>query len=278
MIPVKFIDPDDLALYAMQLLPPDEMEEMRLNLQHSAEGRRLLAEIYGDLSIFAHTADMHAPPASARQLLMKHVAREKKTAPVDPLAGPATQPATVLPFEEGVAKRSVAATVLPWVGWAIAAGMAALSVGLYQQRDRLKTTVAMDQAQMKQTQVSADLANTALETMKDPSAAHFTLTSAPTKLPPQGRISYLSGKGSLMMIATNLDTLAPNKMYELWLFPADGRDPIPAGVFHPDEHGYATLVLPELPKGVAAKKFAVTVEDGEVAVPTSAPVLVGTAG
>jgi hypothetical protein len=49
-------------------------------------------------------------------------------------------------------------------------------------------------------------------------------------------------------------------------------------VFQPDEHGYATLVLPELPKGVAAKMFAVTVEDGEVAVPTSAPVLVGTAG
>ena len=43
MIPVKHIDPDDIALYAMQLLPPDETEEMTLHLQHSAEARRVLS-------------------------------------------------------------------------------------------------------------------------------------------------------------------------------------------------------------------------------------------
>jgi hypothetical protein len=39
MIPVKHIDPDDLPLYAMQLLSPEENAEMRLHLQHSTEAR-----------------------------------------------------------------------------------------------------------------------------------------------------------------------------------------------------------------------------------------------
>ncbi len=71
MIPVKHIDPDDLALYAMQLLSPEEMQEMTENLQHSAEARRQLAEIYDDLALYAHTTEMQAPPEGARQKLMK---------------------------------------------------------------------------------------------------------------------------------------------------------------------------------------------------------------
>ena len=78
MIPVKHIDPDDLALYAMQLLSPEEMQEMTENLQHSAEARRQLAEIYNDLALYAHTTEMQAAPEGARQKLMKAVAREPK--------------------------------------------------------------------------------------------------------------------------------------------------------------------------------------------------------
>jgi anti-sigma-K factor RskA len=278
MIPVKHIDPDDIALYAMQLLPPDETEEMSLHLQHSAEARRVLAEIYSDLSIFAHSAEMHSPPATARQRLMKHVAREKKAVPVDPMAVTYAPRATVLSFEDEVQKRSAASKVLPWVGWALAAGLGAFSAVQYQQQQRMRSTLASNQAELKQTQAQAQLANTLLETVNDASAAHFTLTGTGVKPPPTARVSYVAEKGSLLLVAGNLDNLPPNKVYELWLFPADGHDPMPAGIFTPDGRGFATLVLPELPKGIAAKNFAVTVEDGDVAVPTSSPVLIGTAG
>jgi len=276
MIPIKHIDPDDLALYAMQLLPPDETEEMSLHLQHSVEARRVLSEIYSDLSIFAHSAEMHSPPALARQRLMKHVAREKKAAPPDPLAGTYAPRGTDHLFEEEIVSRSIASRVLPWAGWALAAGMAALSVSMYQQQGRLKSNLAAGQAQLKETQKSAELANNVLLTVQDPSAARFTLTGSPQKLPPQARVSYVSDKGSLVLLASNLEKLPPYKTYELWLFPTDGHDPIPAGTFQPDEHGFASLVMPELPKGIAAKMFAVTVEDGEVSAPTTPPVLSGT--
>ena len=267
MIPVKHIDPDDIALYAMQLLPPDETEEMTLHLQHSAEARRVLSEIYSDLSIFAHSAEMHSPPALARQRLMKHVAREKKAVPVDALSGSyaprgAFAGAGSL-FEEEAPQKSLAAKILPWAGWALAAGMAALSFTQYQQKTEMKSRLAANQATMAQTVASAELANTLMETMKDPSAVHFTLASTDQKPPPQGRVTYVSDKGSLLLVANNLDKLPPYKIYELWLIPEDGRDPIPAGTFRPDAHGFASVVLPELPKGIVAKTFGVTVEDGE---------------
>jgi anti-sigma-K factor RskA len=58
-----------------------------------------------------------------------------------------------------------------------------------------------------------------------------------------------------------MEPLQPSKTYELWLIPEDGRNPIPAGTFHPDDHGNASVILPPLPRGVEAKTFGVTVED-----------------
>ncbi len=279
MIPVKHIDPDDIALYAMQLLPPDETEEMGLHLQHSVEARRVLSEIYGDLSIFAHTAEMHSPPALARQRLMKHVAREKKAIPIDIHAQQgayAPRASSLFAEAEEPVKKSAAARVLPWIGWAVAAGLALPIVNLYQQREQLKNTIAIDNSQMKQTQLSAEQASLLMETVKDPYAMHVTLTSTGVPPPPAGRVIYAADKGSLVFVASNLLPLQPYKTYELWLIPADGRDSIPAGVFRPDARGNASVVLPTLPKGVQAKAFGVTIEDGEgTAAPTMPIVLKG---
>ena len=77
------ITSEDLALYAMQLLSKEETAEVTAYLQESAEARRELAEIQGDLAIYAHTVDLRTPPAQARERLMKQVAREKKAIPID---------------------------------------------------------------------------------------------------------------------------------------------------------------------------------------------------
>ena len=274
MIPVKHIDPDDLALYAMQLLPPEEMEEMALHLQHSAEARRVLSEIYGDLSILAHSADMHSPPALTRQRLMKHVAREKKAIPINVAAPGAYAPRTGSTlFEAEPAPKSAAERVLPWVGWALAAGLMLPLVNLYRQRESLRSTLAVSASALRQTELSAEQANAVMETVKDPSAVHVVLTGTDQKPPPQGRASYIADKGSLVFIASNLDPLKAYQTYELWLIPADGRDPIPAGTFRPDARGNASVVMPQLPHGVAAKAFGVTVEDGEGSPTPTLPII-----
>jgi anti-sigma-K factor RskA len=57
---------------------------------------------------------------------------------------------------------------------------------------------------------------------------------------------------------------------------ASGADAVPAGIFKPDLNGNASVVMPDLPKGVQAKGFAVTIEDdGGTKQPTLPIVLVG---
>lgn len=284
MIPVKHIDPDDLALYAMNLLPADESEEMALNLQHSVEARRQLAAIRSDLAVLALAADLHAPAADARDRLIQQVAREKKLVPAPAHADAAPDPlparTSSLAFaEEQRAPQSVAGRTLPWLGWAIAA-ILLLEIGnLFQQRQHLQHTVATSRAQVLSAEsraasahASAELANSALATLQDPAAVEVALTTSGLKPPPQGRATYVPSKGSLVFLASNLDPLKPNKTYELWLIPTTGQ-PIPAGTFSPDKGGYASVVLPSLPAGITAKAFGVTIENAGGSLAPTSPIL-----
>jgi hypothetical protein len=282
MIPVKHIDPDDLALYAMQLLPPEEMEEMRLNLQHSAEARKVLAEYASDLSLFAHTADLHSPAAATRERFLKAVAKEKKVIPAQPEP---VETATITPrdlpsiYDFEVKKRSLASRTLPWVGWAIAAGLLVPLFNTHQEQEHLRDTLALEKTLLEKDHVNTELINTLMGKNDDPTAVHARLTSTGTPPPPQGRASYVAEKGALLFVANNLQPLQPMKTYELWVVPkTEGQAPIPAGTFKPDALGNASVIMPLLPKGVEAKAFAVTIEDdGGSSIPTAPLILQGVA-
>ena len=76
-----------------------------------------------------------------------------------------------------------------------------------------------------------------------------------------------------------MDPIAADKTYELWLIPkGEGAKPIPAGTFKPDARGFASVILPELPKGTVAAAFGVTLEsDGGSNTPTLPILMVGSA-
>ena len=74
---------EDLTLFAMQLLSPEEHAEVAAYLEQSPEARQELAEINGELAIYAHSVDLHSPPAQARERLMKQLNRERKAIPID---------------------------------------------------------------------------------------------------------------------------------------------------------------------------------------------------
>ncbi len=280
------IEPEDLALFAMQLLSQEEAAAIAAHVEECAECRQQLAEVQGDLAVYAHTVDMHAPPAAARERLMKQVAPGKKAVPIDrapaqeqlgrSIARPDRPGDGSGPvFRTGLGsgayltdydqpKASVASKVLPWAGWAVAAGLAVAAGSLYRERDSLHGTLARQAGQMDRLTADATAARQVMGAMTDRSAKHVMLTKAPatpTPPSPQGRATYVSEKGTLIFLASNMEPLQTNKVYELWLIPADGRDPIPAGTFHPDERGNASVIMPPLPKGIEAKAFGVTVED-----------------
>jgi len=177
-------------------------------------------------------------------------------------------------------KRGFAGKVLPWVGWAVAAGLAVTAGDFYKERETLRSAVTEQSSRIDHLTADEAAARQVLDAMTDSSALRVTLNvkGAPPAVP-QGRATYVASKGTLIFTATNLEPLQPSKTYELWLIPAGaGQNPIPAGTFRPDARGNAHVIMPPLPKGVEAKAFGVTVEDeGGAATPTLPIILVGAA-
>ncbi len=280
----KHIEQDDLALFAMQLLSPQESSAIALHVEHCQECHQELASIQGDLAVYAHTVDLHSPPALARERLLKQVAREKKVVPIDRPADTEYLGRSESIFRCGIyteddepQKSGGAGKLLPWVGWAVAAGLAITTVNFYHERNALRTTVANDANQLAQFTSDAAAARQLMDTMNDATAMRVTLKDPKAAPIPQGRATYVADKGALIFLASNMEPLQMYKVYELWLIPADGRDPIPAGTFHPDSRGNASVIMPTLPKGVEAKAFGVTIEDeGGSQTPTLPIIMVGT--
>jgi anti-sigma-K factor RskA len=93
---------------------------------------------------------------------------------------------------------------------------------------------------------------------------------------PEGHALYSATTGRLVFTASYLPMPPAGKAYELWVIPAAGGAPIPAGVFTPDLQGSAAVVFPEIPSNVQAAGFGVTIEDAAGSPkPTSAIILSG---
>jgi anti-sigma-K factor RskA len=71
---------------------------------------------------------------------------------------------------------------------------------------------------------------------------------------------YDQKKGHVLLFASNAPQLPDDKVYELWLIPANGGAPIPAGTFSPDNSGSGMIMNQFETIGIQAKLFAVTVE------------------
>jgi hypothetical protein len=293
---------EDLYLYAMQLL--DEAEQQRLEefLKQSPEARAELANVRSDLGMLAMTVESHAPSASSRQRLLKEMAREPRTVPsttsatqtADTEAASASDLRKVTPirpesYEESVVplpvrsssvddstptSRGFFSTVTPWLGWAVAAAMTITAWDFYRKNEAMNDQVAFANATSARAIATSAEAQTVLDTIRSGAAQRFVLTKQNTQPNPSARVTYLAENGSLVFQGSNLESLPPSKTYELWLIPVgEGRKPIPAGTFKPDGHGFASILLPDLPKGVVAGTFGVTMEDDGGAQTPTLPIL-----
>jgi anti-sigma-K factor RskA len=290
------ISQDDLYLFALQLLPDAAMKDIAAHLKECEACRAQLGEIQGDLVAYALTAELHTPPAQARERLLRQVAEEKKIVPV---AAPVEQKVTpqqqhvepILASRNGgifqmdapeERERRRFAPLMAWTGWGIAACLAVAGGMQYDQRKTVQQDLDVATAQLSQSAAQTEHAKRVVDTLRDASAMqvalHVPLTAgAVPKLDPEAHATYQPSTGALVFVADHLDPLQPQKTYQLWLLPATaGQAPIPAGLFKPDANGNATVVMPPLPKGVSAKGFGVTVEnDGGSKTPTAPIVLAG---
>jgi anti-sigma-K factor RskA len=277
------ISEEDLALFSLQFLPEDELKAAVEHMEHCEACRMTVGQMQGDLVAYAATAEMHTPPAAARERLLRRVGKEKKFVPQAPAhAEPvlvARNNSLFQPSEEVVVKHSMG--FMGWAGWAIAAGVAVAGGLQFHQRQMLQNSLTVESAKLSQANTDSTKAKLAMDALTDTGAFEVALHqpvpagTPPVAKKPEAHAAYDADKGSLVFVATNLDALPAYKTYELWILPVQG-DPIPAGTFKPDANNSASVVMPTIPTGVTAKGFGVTVEDdGGAKSPTMPIVLAG---
>ena len=255
---------EDLALYALGALDGVERQTLEKHLEGCASCRRELELLRGDASLLALSTAGPKPPARSRQRLMAAIAAE----PHMPVVVPASE-------RPQYSWRS--AFGWPAVRWGAAVALVVVCIGLMRQNSTLQQHVDSLRAQFADRGIKLEEANQTVATLLDPEATKIELVAAGSKPQPRGKAIYRQRNRNLIFFASNLPPLPAEKIYELWLFPADGGAPIAAGLFKPDARGSATVVNPPLPVGVAAKNFVVTIEpqSGSHEAPRGTPVIVG---
>jgi anti-sigma-K factor RskA len=252
---------EDLALYALGSLDGAERRALEEHLDRCDSCRKELELLRGDLSLLALTTAGPRPPARARQRLISAIAAEPRV----PDALSAAPPSWWSSFGWAV------------LGWTAAVALLLVSIGLRRQNSTLQNDLTSLRRQFVDQQNKLERADEVVTTLLDPDAKRIELVAAGNKPQPRGKAIYQRRNRNLIFFASNLPPLPAEKIYELWLFPANGGAPIAAGLFKPDARGSATVVNPPLPEGVEAKNFAVTLEpeSGSHESPRGTPVIVG---
>jgi anti-sigma-K factor RskA len=250
---------EDLALYAMHGSTPAEAALVRAHLAECPACRTELEKISTDLAMVAMSVEQHPLPEGARQRFVDRLAE---------LPAPAA-PVEIISIRSEQPKRRAAV----WIPWSIAAVMALVAVLVGLANNSLQHELAGDNYQIAQSAADSQRAQKVLDVLTAPEAHHVVLTASKVAHMPTARAVYLASRGGLILEASNMGPLPADKTYELWVIPANGAPSIPAGTFRPDAAGNASLILPDLPVGIHAKAFGVTIERAEGSPTPTLPII-----
>jgi Anti-sigma-K factor rskA len=253
---------EELASYAMQNLPVEESASIRAHLQSCATCRDELAQVCGDLALLGLGVAQQPLPEGARERFLNRIASSPAIKTGEKLAEVTPMPAKSTRRGAGF-----------WVPWVAAAAMAIATISLGVQNKALNDELNDESNLVKNLAAQASKAQQVLEVLTAPSAQRVTLSEGKAAAQPSAKATYLPERGGLILLATNLKPLPADKAYELWVIPANGKAPVPAGVFRPDAVGTATLVLPPLAAGIEAKAFGITIEKASGADSPTSPII-----
>lgn len=160
-----------------------------------------------------------------------------------------------------------------WIGWIFAILATAAALVLAHHVAFLRQQLNLSEGDASQLRVELGHANQIVAVLTSPESAHVVLTETRQAPHPVGQVSWLANKGALVFIAGGLRPIPTEKAYELWLIPAQGKAPVPAGLFRPDRDNGATVVMPAVPAETQAKSFLVTIEPSHGSETPSLPIV-----
>lgn len=250
---------EDLALFAMHSASQQEAAAIQAHLEQCLLCRAEFEKLSTELAMVAMSVDQHSLPSGARQRFMDRITA----------APNANSQSSIVATRQKTGRSALTA----WVPWALAAALALLAITMGIRINSLNRELRNQTRQIAEFAATESRAQKVLDVLTAPASQHILLTSSKTAPLPTARAVYLPSRGGLIFQASNMRQLTQNWTYELWVIPADGSAPIAAGLFRPDAAGSASVVLPPLPVGVAAKALGVTMERAGGSTTPTAPIL-----
>jgi anti-sigma-K factor RskA len=251
----------------MGSLPAEEMAAVAATLRENPRARQELARIQDDLALLALSVDQQPAPAGSFERLQARMREAGPTTTSSQTTGNMTATISEVTAIRGRSKWAI------FTPWAIAACLAIACSVLGYKVSSMNDALDGESGLVSNLAAKASRAQQVLEVLNAPDAQRVTLTVSKMPPAPTAHTVYLAERGALVMEASHMAPAPAGKAYELWVIPADGAAPLPAGTFRPNAEGYASLVLPKLPSGVAAKAFGITLENASGSSTPTMPIL-----
>lgn len=261
------IDEDDLVQYALGTLKESQLGTLTAHVSMCNTCRNELGRVQVELAGFAAAMPETDVPAGARERFLAQLT---------------TDPAAESKFVQARNKNRFYIMSKSFQHWLetpmplkILSGVLAAAV-VFLAYDDLSNIHAYRQLQPEMRRFEKE--NAELQELKEflqgAHAQQVTMHEKPQAgKSPEGHTLYSASSGKLVFTASNMPAPPAGKAYELWLLPAGGSAPIPAGVFTPDLQGNAAVIFPDIPANVQASGFGVTVEDAKGATAPTPPIV-----
>lgn len=263
-----------LPAYILAALEPDEMLAVQDYLDAHPELHARLTELEATVDLLALAPEEVEPPAHVKQALMAWVVADAQYAasakqeqlPSDSISYVATAPTQSegprIHEQSGQEKQPLLASwqsrLRNLFGPTLAAAtvlilLVAVIYGAFSwnQARRLAQDIAQARQEIAQLQRQVDelqQINQRLEQELIDSRRQIALFTAPDRVvllagtseAPEAQGAFYISNNEGMLVLRHLPSLPPEKIYELWLIPADGS-PVPAGLIQPQEAGVQTV-------------------------------------
>ena len=261
------IPEDDLIQYALGTLKDTQLGNMTAHISMCNVCRAELAKIQVELASYAASQPQTEVPAGARERFLARLSNDS------------AQASKLLQMRNDRPLSGAASSVLGWfqgpvplriLSGALAAALAFVAYDDLSHVHQIRELVPAMNRFEKQNAELTELRNF----LQGAHTQQVTLRPKPqVDRTPEGHTIYSATQGKLVFTASNMQAPPVGKTYELWILPASGAKPIPAGTFTPDLQGNAAIIFPSIPVDVQASGFGVTVEDAEGAQTPTMPII-----
>lgn len=272
-------DPSIRAMASEYVLGVLEDED-RTRFEEALERDPQLRALVDELKVAASVSLSSSLPAATPSPAFRARVLERMQGAGPASAVPSTESTSTPPPTANRGQvRAVRSGPPTWIPWALAAGLAALALGLGASRQSLQSDLALARAEageaaqaLASTQAQLAQLDSLLAPLRGEDLRFASLTVEGDD--PSMRLFWSPSAGRIVYAVNNLPPAAPGRVYQLWGIP-DGGAPVSLGVFDTNANGQA-LALAEVTGDTPFQISAVTDEPaGGSPAPTTTPFLAG---